>query len=354
MTPHDYNYQLPSDLIANNPAVPRDSARLFVYSVKTDEIVLDTFANLARYIPPHALLVLNDTQVVPARLELMKLTGGSVRVLFLVNEWRTEVRADGGQPGPIKGLPDRKLSVGDRLFFNHRGILEVIGQKNEEFTFRLHISIDEFEKLCHTHGQTPLPPYIHSSLNEEESRSMYQTIFAAKPASVAAPTASLHFTERVFESLSEKNIERVSVTLHVGRGTFAPLTATSVEEKKLHAEPIQVSALSAEKIQQAKVEGRMVVSSGTTATRTLEATADTTRKGEGYTGETTLMISPPYQFKIVDAMITNFHLPNTSLIMLLDAFLKFKGAKKSWRELYERAIQEKFRFYSFGDAMLII
>jgi len=354
MKPEDYNYHLPQELIAHTPAVPRDSARLLVYSTKTDEIVFDTFAHISRYIPSHALLVLNDTQVVPARLELMKLTGGTVRVLFLINEWRSVRQADGGKNELIKGLPDRKLSIGDRLFFNHKGILEVVSQKNEEFTFRLHISVDEFEKIYRSQGQTPLPPYIQSTLNETETRDKYQTIFASKPSSVAAPTASLHFTEQVFQSLASKGIERTTVTLHVGRGTFSPLTPERIQEKKLHTEPIQVSEESAEKIMRAKKEHKMIVASGTTATRTLEATAEYILKGEGYTGETSLMITPPYEFKIVDAILTNFHLPHTSLIMLVDAFLQSKNAQKSWRELYDRAIREKMRFYSFGDAMLII
>ena len=346
MKPEDYNYHLPEGLIAHEPASPRDSAKLFVYSTKTNEVVVDNFSHLARYLPADSLLVLNDTQVVPARLELLKLTGGSVRILFLVNEW--------DKKGPIKGLPDRKLNVGDQLFFNHHAILDVIDQKNEEFSFRLHISVEEFEKLCQTHGQTPLPPYIHTSLNEQDARSQYQTVFASKPSSVAAPTASLHFTENVFKSLREKGVEQASVTLHVGRGTFSPLTPESIKANKLHSEPVQVSSESAMKINKAKKEGRMVISSGTTATRTLESTAEYILKNEGYTGDTSLMISPPYKFQIVDAMITNFHLPNTSLLMIVDAFLKYKGAKRNWCELYEMAIDEKFSFYSFGDAMLII
>lgn len=346
MNPQEYNYRLPPELVAHTPAEPRDSARLFVYSTKTDEIVLDTFVHLSRYLPEKSLLVFNDTRVVPARLELMKFTGGTVRILFLMNEWDKQ--------GPVKGLPDRKLNVGDRLFFNHHDIIEVVGQQNEEFSFRLHISVDEFEKLCQTHGQTPLPPYIHTNLNEEEARSKYQTVFASKPASVAAPTASLHFTEGVLQSLVSKGVDKTSVTLHVGRGTFSPLTAESLRDKRLHPEPIQVGGESAEKILKAKQEKHMIVSAGTTATRTLEATAEYILKGEGYTGETSLMITPPYDFKIVDAMITNFHLSNTSLIMLVDAFLRYKGAKKTWHDLYDQAIAEKFRFYSFGDAMLII
>ncbi len=346
MKQDDYNYSLPQELIAHTPAEPRDSSRILVYSTKTDEIVIDTFVHIARYIPPHSLLVFNDTQVVPARLELMKLTGGSVRILFLVNEW--------DKLGNIKGLPDRKLSIGDRLFFNHKNILEVVGQHNEEFQFKFHITIDEFEELCHTHGKTPLPPYIHNDLGENQARDKYQTIFAIKPASVAAPTASLHFTEQVLLSLKAKGVETASVTLHVGRGTFSPLTPLNIQEKKLHTEPIQVTNEAAEKIMKAKKEGRIIISSGTTATRTLESVADHIIRGEGYVGNTSLMIAPPYQFKIVDGMITNFHLPNTSLIMLVDAFLQSKGSKKSWRDLYNRAIREKMRFYSFGDAMLII
>jgi len=354
MKPQDYNYKLPQELIAHTPVTPRDSAKLFVYSTKTDEVVIDTFAHISRYIPTGSLLVLNDTQVVPARLELMKLTGGSVRILFLVNEWKTATRAPGGKNEMIKGLPDRRINIGDQLYFNHRAIMDVISQKNEEFTFKLRISADEFEKLCQAHGQTPLPPYIHTDLNEENARTRYQTVFASKPSSVAAPTASLHFTENVFHSLKSKGIDQTSVTLHVGRGTFSPLTSENISSGQLHSEPIQVSEESAMKINKAKKEGRMIVSSGTTATRTLEATAEYILKNEGYTGDTSIMIKPPYDFKIVDAMITNFHLPNTSLLMLVDAFLQYKGAKKNWFELYDQAIKEKLRFYSFGDAMLII
>ena len=342
----DYDYTLPKELIAHAPAEPRDSARLFVYSTKTNEIVIDTFVNLARYIPVNSVLVLNDTQVVPARIELSKITGGTVRILFLFNEW--------DKKGPIKGLPDRKLSVGDILFINHSPCLEIVAQNDQEFTFKLVVSPVEFEKIRDTYGHTPLPPYIDSKLDESEAREKYQTIFATQPASVAAPTASLHFTERVVQSLITKNVERVSVTLHVGRGTFSPMDDAIIKSGELHSEPIVISDKTSRAISIAKKEGRTIISSGTTATRAIESAADLILAGKGYDGETPLMISPPYDFKIVDAMITNFHLPRTSLLMLLDAFLQYKGAKKSWRTLYEQAIKDKFRFYSFGDAMLII
>jgi S-adenosylmethionine:tRNA ribosyltransferase-isomerase len=346
MSDSDYNYILPKELIAHAPAEPRDASRLFIYSVKTNEVVFDTFINLARYIPADSILVVNDTKVVPARLELVNLSGHNLRVLILFNEW------DGGPI--VKGLPDKDVALGEPLFFNRRPCLEAASHKRQEFTFRLLISAAEFEKLCETHGQTPLPPYIHSGLNEGELRKKYQTTFAANPSSIAAPTASLHFTPDVFRSLDGKNIKRAAVTLHVGRGTFSPVSPEMASAGKLHPEPIQIGDEAAQMIAEARRSGRTVVAAGTTSVRLLESVADDILKGHGYHGETTLFIRPPYRFKVVDALLTNFHLPGTSLLMLLDAFLRFKGAKKPWRDLYSQAIEEKFRFYSFGDAMLII
>jgi S-adenosylmethionine:tRNA ribosyltransferase-isomerase len=342
----DYTYLLPKELIAAEPADPRDSSRILVYSTATDEIAFDIFANIARYLPQKSVMVLNDTKVVPARLQLAKLTGGAVRILFLVNEW------DGA--GPIKGLPDKKLRVGESLYLNHRPAFEVISQRNEEFTFKLLIPAADLERLLGEQGTTPLPPYIKSSLTEESARRKYQTVFANTPASVAAPTASLHFTEQVFHSLAERGIERALVTLHVGRGTFSPVSPDMIAAGALHSEPIEISAESAQLIATAKKEGRAVIAVGTTATRLLETAAPQILGGEAFKGETSLLIAPLYQFKIVDALITNFHLPETSLLMLVDALLRHKGAKRSWKELYEIAIVEKFRFYSFGDAMVVI
>jgi S-adenosylmethionine:tRNA ribosyltransferase-isomerase len=346
MLKEDYSYHLPKELIANAPAEPRDAARLFVYSATTDEVVLDTFANLARYLPSGSLLVLNDTKVVPARLELKKLTGGLVRVLFLFNEW------DRGMV--IKGLPDKGLDIGEALYANARPIVEIVSHAAEEFTFKLLVPPGEFEKLCDSHGRTPLPPYIHSDLDEKDIRAKYQSTFAANPASVAAPTASLHFTDRVFRSLDDKDIRRAVVTLHVGRGTFSPVSESMKSSGTLHAEPIHINREASEAISTAKKSGQKIVSAGTTATRLLEAAANDILAGRPHDGETDLFIRPPYDFRVVDAMITNFHLPGTSLIMLLDAFLQGKHAKKPWRDLYDRAIAERFRFYSFGDAMLIV
>ncbi|MDB5239070.1 MAG: S-adenosylmethionine:tRNAribosyltransferase-isomerase [Candidatus Parcubacteria bacterium] len=342
----DYSYDLPKDRIADRPAEPRDTSRLFAYDTKTDTITLDVFANVARYIPAGSLLVLNDTKVVPARLELTKKTGGKVIILFLFNEW---------DRGPvIKGLPDRGIAAGDMLYADGRAIVEAVSNEREEFSFRLKILPAEFERLCEERGRTPLPPYIHSGMNESEIRERYQTTFAARPASVAAPTASLHFTDRVFDSLKQKGVGQTAVTLHVGRGTFSPVTEAHASAGRLHAEPVSVGIEAAQLVRSSKEAGRAVIAAGTTVARTLESAADPIMKGEGYSGETAIFIQPPYDFKIVDALITNFHLPGTSLLMLLDAFMQGKGARKTWRELYERAIAEGFRFYSFGDVMLII
>lgn len=343
---NNYDYRLPPELIAHTPVEPRDASRLLVYKTKTNEVFFDTFLHLARYLPDQSLIVLNDTRVVPARLECTKITGGTVRILFLFNEW------DKG--AIIQGLPDRHITVGETLYVRQRPCVQVISQRNEEFTFKLLIPSGDFDALCYAHGQTPLPPYIRSPLTEEQSRTRYQTVFADKPASVAAPTASLHFTDKVFMSLASKGIEKAFVTLHVGRGTFSPVAHDQLAIGTLHTEPIFISQETAAKIMAKKRDGKPVVAAGTTVVRSLESTADLVLAGSRYEGETSILIKPPYAFRVVDALITNFHIPNTSLLMLVDAFLQSKGAQKSWRELYEIAIKEKFRFYSFGDSMLIV
>ncbi|HEX7724386.1 MAG TPA: tRNA preQ1(34) S-adenosylmethionine ribosyltransferase-isomerase QueA [Candidatus Paceibacterota bacterium] len=342
----DYKYKLPNELIANKPAEPRDAARLMIYSTATDEIVFDTFANISRYLPGGSLLVLNDTKVVPARMPLTKVTGGTVNILFLMNEW------NGGTT--IKGLPDRMIVPGEALYLVNRPVAEVVSNVREEFTFNLKVTPDQFRQLCEVYGRTPLPPYIHSDLPEERVRVEYQTTYAARPASVAAPTASLHFTDRVFAALEAKEIQRTYVTLHVGRGTFSPVTADMEKTGKLHAEPIHISGESAELIRATKAAGKPVIASGTTAIRLLESAPDQILAGQSYDGETALFIRPPYQFRVADALITNFHLPGTSLLSLLDAFLQSKQSRKSWRDLYDVAVRDHFRFYSFGDAMLIL
>lgn len=340
-----YDYTLPEELVGIKPAEPRDSARLFVYDTASDTVSFDMFANIDKYLPRQSLLVLNDTKVVPARVTLYKETGGKVVALFLMNEYQ------GGDS--VRVLLDRGVALSAPLYFDrdkskHR--LQVVGQEENVFILKPEFAMELLPKLLEQYGAMPLPPYLKEvTLSERELRSRYQTVFASRPASVAAPTASLHFTPRVFEKLEGKGIERAYVTLHVGLGTFAPLTAENLKTGTLHFERYEVSEESVRKIQQAKKEKRNIVAVGTTAVRTLESLA----KGNS-SGETNLFIRPPYDFKLVGSLITNFHIPKSSLMMLVDAFLQHKKAKRSVLNLYKIAITEKFHFFSFGDAMLIL
>ncbi|MFA9262432.1 MAG: tRNA preQ1(34) S-adenosylmethionine ribosyltransferase-isomerase QueA [Undibacterium sp.] len=340
-----YDYILPPELVRKTPLEPRDSARLFIYDTATDSVRFDTFRNLAQYLPEHSLMVLNDTRVRPARLWLRKPTGGKIEVFVLVNEW------DG--TGFIPALVDRKISVEDRLSFPNGDGLIVERQEEAKFFFRLESEQTLFE-LLDQFGETPIPHYLESDAkpDEAEIRARYQTIFAAKGASVAAPTASLHFTDTVFQSLKLREIDQARITLDVGMGTFAPLSETSFETGRLHQESVTVSAVSAEQLEGAKQNGQPVIAVGTTVTRTLE-TIGQTRPMSAFSGPIDTFLFPPYQFQIVDILMTNFHLPKTSLLLLVDAFLQSKGAKRGVMDLYRIAIEERFAFYSFGDSMLI-
>ncbi|MDR3581718.1 MAG: tRNA preQ1(34) S-adenosylmethionine ribosyltransferase-isomerase QueA [Candidatus Pacebacteria bacterium] len=346
-----YHYDLPESLIARQPAEPRDAARLFVYDTAHDEVAFDVFSNLGAHLPARSLLVLNDTKVVPARAELKKETGGKIEVLFLVNEWRQ----DGS---PIPALVDRKVAVGARLFFGDRRSFTVVRQNENIFYLEPNFPPDELFRLLDKKGVTPLPKYIkHSGLSEATLRKEYQAVFGKNPASVAAPTASLHFTERLLAKLEAQGIERTFVTLNVGLGTFAPVSAESLASGTLHTEYLSIPAPARATIKAHKLAGVPVVAAGTTVVRTLEAEAAAILSKAGHsdiTGPTKIFIRPPYEFRIADAVITNFHLPDTSLMMLVQAFLLHKGAtKRNLVDLYRIAIEAKFRFYSFGDAMLI-
>lgn len=340
-----YDYALPPELIRREPLEPRDSARLFIYDTATDTVRFDTFRNLAAYLPKKALMVLNDTRVRPARLWLRKPTGGKIEVFVLVNEW------DGS--GPIPALVDRKINIGDRLSFPNGDGLIVERQEEAKFFFRLESEQTLFE-LLDQYGETPVPHYLETGRKDETKlRERYQTVFAAAGASVAAPTASLHFTDAVFQALSEKEIDHTRITLDVGMGTFAPLSEMSFETGKLHRESVSVPWRSAEQLEKAKQAGQPVIAVGTTVTRTLE-TIGRNRPFRPFNGPIDTFLFPPYRFNTVDILMTNFHLPKTSLMLLVDAFLQSKGAKRNINELYQIAIKERFSFYSFGDSMLIL
>ncbi len=359
-----YGYDLPQRLVATQPASPRDSAKLLVYRTETDEVILDTFRNLGRYLPSKSLLVFNDTKVLPARLPLEKTTGGIVNALLLLNEVQPK-------DATVRAMVDRKVTVGEEL---HVGPyrFSVVGQDAHVFTLRPRFAMAELNDVATRYGRTPIPPYLKAtSLPEAELRKKYQSIFAENPASVAAPTASLHFTPRLMGSLSRSGIARASVTLHVGSGTFAPLTDENLRTKKLFREFWELSTREAARINAARRSGRPVIAVGTTATRALESALPYLpparggikgggSKGEmpagqrGSKGSTQLFITPGYKFHAIDGLITNFHLPGSSLMYLVDAFLQHRGARRSILDLYALAIRNDFRFYSFGDGMVIL
>ena len=366
-----YNYFLPEKNLALEPAVLRDSSKLLIYDTTVDKIIFDHFYNLDKYLPKNSFMVLNNTKVLPARVTMKKESGGKVVVLLLVNEINNNIL-------PI--IVDRKINVGEKIYFDRENSLKIVGQKENIFELELNFSREHLFALLKKYGTMPIPPYLKkSSLSKDELLIKYQTIFAKTDGSAAAPTASLHFTDNVFNKLSKKGIEKYFVTLHVGMGTFAPITSENIIQKKLHEEYYEVDEQTWKQIEinrkgppslKLRRVKKKLVAVGTTVTRTLESIVIDSNYGktEGriqnqdsgvtsfprMTGKTDLFIFPPYNFKMVDVMITNFHLPKSSLMMLVEAFLQHKGATKSLVELYNIAIKNDFRFYSFGDAMLIL
>lgn len=352
-----YGYFLPEKNLALSPAVPRDSSKLFVYNTKSDEIIFDHFYNLDKYLPSNSFMVLNNTKVLPARVTMKKENEGKVVLLFLVNELAS-LRV-------VKALSDRKITVGEKIYFDKENFLEIVAQKENIFDLKFNFSQKHLFKLLNQYGTMPIPPYLKKSpLKRDELLEKYQTIFAKTDGSSAAPTASLHFTDNVFNKLEKKGIKKLFVTLHVGLGTFAPITDENIKQKKLHEEYYEVDDTTLRCIDTSKQKGKKIIAVGTTVVRTLESEARDQKffDGKQKTANnlipslqpTNLFIFPPYDFKMADIMITNFHLPKSSLMMLVEAFLQYKKAKRSLVELYNIAIKNNFRFYSFGDVMLII
>ncbi|MFA6081323.1 MAG: tRNA preQ1(34) S-adenosylmethionine ribosyltransferase-isomerase QueA [Patescibacteria group bacterium] len=357
-----YDYLLPEKNLALSPSVPRDSSKLFVYDTKSDEIIFDHFYNLSKYIPSNSFMVLNNTKVLPARVTMKKESGGKVVLLFLVNEL-TGSRV-------IRSLTDRKINVGEKIYFDKENYLKIIAQKENIFDLRLNFSREHLFELLNKYGTMPIPPYLKKSpLKRDELLQKYQTIFAKTDGSSAAPTASLHFTDNVFNKLDKKGIKKLFVTLHVGLGTFAPITDDNIKQKKLHEEYYEIDGETLQSIDRLKQEGKKLVAVGTTVVRTLETEVRyrnfLSQRGPLHPEseknlvpsplkQTNLFIFPHYDFKMVDVMVTNFHLPKSSLMMLVEAFLQYKGTKRRLVELYNIAIKEDFRFYSFGDVMMIL
>ncbi len=336
----DFYFDLPKELIAQHPVEKRDESRLMVVNKTNKEIQHKQFKNIIEYLNPGDCLVLNDTRVLPARLLGMKEeTGGKMEFLLLkridVNHWETLVK------------PGKKAKIGARFVFGNGELKATImsvsegGSRIVEFEFE-----GIFEEVLDKLGEMPLPPYITEKLEDKER---YQTVFSREVGSAAAPTAGLHFTDDLLCQIKAKGVKIVFVTLHIGLGTFRPVKAATVEEHEMHSEYYMLSSEAAAIINEVKETGGRVIAVGTTSNRTLESIADDNGRVEEKSGWTDIFIYPGYKFKIVDAIITNFHLPESTLIMLVSAF----AGQDLIMGAYDMAVKERYRFFSFGDAMFL-
>ncbi len=335
----DFYYDLPEELIAQTPAEPRDSSRLLVYHRDTRQLEHKIFRDVIDYLKAGDVLVVNRTRVLPARVYAHTEHGGAVEVLLLkrldLTRWEVLVR------------PGRKCRPGAHLIVNEELSLRVLsvtdsGERIVEFMYD-----GTFEDILSRVGTMPLPPYIHEKLTDPER---YQTVYSKENGSAAAPTAGLHFTPELLGRIRAKGVEIAEVLLHVGLGTFRPVKEENVLDHKMHSEYFEISAEAAEIVNRAKKEGRRVICVGTTSVRTVETVADEHGFLRPCKGNTEIFIYPPYKFKCVDALITNFHLPESTLLMLVSALC----SREEIMRVYKTAVEERYRFFSFGDAMLIL
>ncbi len=341
----EFSYSISERHIATTPAEPRESAKLFVYYTSRNKVEHLTVADLPNLIP-QSLMVINDTKVLPARLFGKTTAGESIEILVLVDLGITN-------EGLVRALVNRRVRTGDTIFVDNQTFV-VVEDYEKSMLLRFEAGRERLLSLLNDVGNTPLPPYIKTDVSEAQKRNQYQTIFANKAPSVAAPTASLHFTPTLLQNLKQAQVEIATTTLQVGLGTFAPIFAENFESKKLHTEHYAVPKETATLISGAKASSRLVVAVGTTVCRTLESAKIAVLKGEGKNGETDIFIFPPYHFTIPDVLMTNFHVPKSSLMCLVQAFIEDKGSKRKLVDLYKEAIEHNYRFYSFGDAMLIV
>lgn len=341
MKTSDFFYDLPEELIAQDPLEDRTASRLLVLDRKTGAVKHKIFSDVIDYLNKGDCLVINNTRVIPARLIGEKEgTGGKVEVLLLKRRandvWETLVK-----PGK-KLKPGAKITFGDGRL--RAEVLEVVEEGNRLVKFHYE---GIFEEILDSLGEMPLPPYITHKLEDKE---MYQTVYAKFDGSAAAPTAGLHFTKELLNKIEEKGIKIASITLHVGLGTFRPVKVDDVNNHHMHTEWYEVNAEAAEIINETKRNGGRVICVGTTSCRTIESVADENGYMKAKTGETDIFIYPGYKFKVMDGLITNFHLPESTLVMLVSAF----AGKENVLSAYETAVKEKYRFFSFGDAMILI
>lgn len=336
----EFRYELPEELIAQTPIQKRDTSRLMVLDRKAKTIEHKIFKDILDYLQPGDCLVRNNTKVIPARLYGKKDTGANVEFLLLKqiqnNTWEVMVR-----PGR-KLLKGTKVTFGDGLLT--ATIQEVLegGNRKVEFEYE-----GIFNEILDKIGLMPLPPYIKENLKQKDR---YQTVYAKYEGSAAAPTAGLHFTNELLEEIKKKGVEIANVTLHVGIGTFRPVKVKTIEEHNMHSEHYYIKQEDADKINKAKQNGKRVIGIGTTSCRVLESIANEQGQVKEYEGDTNIFIYPGYKFKCIDALITNFHLPESTLIMLVSAL----AGKEYIMEAYKQAVSQKYRFFSFGDAMFII
>ena len=340
MNVKDYDYDLPEELIAQDPLEDRSSSRLMVLDRQTGDVEHRHFTDILEYLHPGDCLVINNTKVIPARLFGVKEdTQAKIEVLLLKRKendiWETLVK-----PGK-KAKPGTKLVFGDGLLTAE--VVDVVEEGNRLIQFHYD---GIFEEILDQLGQMPLPPYITHQLKD---KNRYQTVYAKYDGSAAAPTVGLHFTKELLQKVKDMGVDIAEVTLHVGLGTFRPVKVENVLDHHMHSEFYMVSQEAADKINRAKESGHRVIAVGTTSTRTLEAAADENGRLHETSGWTEIFIYPGYQFKVIDALITNFHLPQSTLVMLVSAL----AGREHVLHAYEIAVKERYRFFSFGDAMLI-
>lgn len=335
----DFYYDLPPELIAQTPVEPRDSSRLLVYNRKTQETEHRIFRDVCGYLKAGDVLVVNNTKVLPARMFAQTANGGVVEILLLkrLDKDKWEVLCKPGK----KCAVGKSFKISDKLSFMVEGVTDS-GERIVRFDY-----CGVFENILEEVGSMPLPPYIKEKLAD---KNRYQTVYAKTDGSAAAPTAGLHFTPELMQKIKGAGVEIVEVLLHVGLGTFRPVKEDIITDHKMHGEYYEVSAQAAEAINRAKAEGRRVIAVGTTSVRTLESATGDDGVIKAGSGETHIFIYPPYKFKCVDALITNFHLPESTLVMLVAALT----GREKILELYNTAVRERYRFFSFGDAMLIV
>lgn len=340
MKKEDFYFDLPEELIAQDPLEDRSSSRLLVLDKETGEVEHHIFKEVIDYLEEGDCLVINDTKVLPARLIGSRVgTEAKIEILLLKRKendiWETLVK-----PGK-KAKVGTKISFGDGLLVGE--VVDIVEEGNRLIHFEYQ---GIFEEVLDQLGQMPLPPYITHQLQD---KNRYQTVYAKHTGSAAAPTAGLHFTPELLEKIKEKGVDIAPVTLHVGLGTFRPVKVENILEHHMHSEFFQISAESAEKINRAKDNGKRVICVGTTSCRTVESAADENGRMRETSGWTEIFIYPGYKFKVLDCLITNFHLPESTLVMLVSAL----AGRENVLHAYDEAIKERYRFFSFGDAMML-